>query len=103
MSRFVSNMNDLGSQFETDGWMTMVRVRSIPGDDENDGDVWVYVRDEGDAFGGLAVMAIDQEEESAVFVLIDGTIDPSDVARLTQKFGHIDISGGHDEDDEDDE
>ena len=98
LPRFVSSMNDLGREFETDGWMTMVRVRSLPGDENTDGDVWVYVRDEGDSFGGLAVMAIDEEDENAVFVLIDGTISPDDVARLSKKFGNINISSDGDED-----
>lgn len=87
---FVSRMDALAQQFERDGWLTMVRVRALPDSDE-DGDVWVYVRDEGDIFGGLAVMAMDNDEGSAVFVHIDGSIHPADVARLTSRFGRVDL------------
>lgn len=105
--QILSSMTDLGREFEREGWMTMVRVRSLPNDDENDGDVWVYVLDDGDNFGGLAVMAMDEEDHDAVFVHIDGTIRPEDVARLTSKFGDIDIdidgSGDNHDYDADDE
>lgn len=106
-SRFLSRMESIGNEFERDGWMTMVRVRSIPGSENEDGDVWVYVLDDGDNFGGMAVMAIANDEddedkdgsgETAVFVHIDGTISPADVARLSERFGDIDIS--IDDDDE---
>lgn len=95
---FVSRMTGLGDEFERDGWMTMVRVRALPDSDNEEGDIWVYVRDDGENFDGMAVMAIDAEDETAVFVHIDGTIRPSDVAQLTRRFGKVDI--GMDEDDE---
>ena len=98
---FVSRMDGLGSEFERDGWLTMVRVRALPESQNEEGDVWVYVRDDGDNFDGMAVMAIDAEDETAVFVHIDGTIRPSDVAQLTRRFGKVDI--GMDDDDSDDE
>ena len=109
-TQFLSSMDAIGSSFERDGWMTMVRVRSIPGSDNEDGDVWVYVLDDGDAFGGMAVMAVaqadgeDEDGETAVFVHIDGTISPDDVALLSKRFGDVDISmgwGGEDDDEED--
>ena len=101
-SSFLSRMDDIGNDFERDGWMTMVRVRARPGTDtEDDGDVWVYVRDDGDLFDGLAVMAYDPDEDSVVFVHIDGTIDPADVARLSSKFGNIDLDFGSDNDQDD--
>ena len=110
-SSFLASMNTIGDEFERDGWMTMVRVRSIPGSGNEDGDVWVYVLDDGDSFGGMAVMAIgqsddddeDSEGETAVFVHIDGTISPDDVALLSKRFGDVDISMGYDDEDEDDE
>jgi hypothetical protein len=108
--RFLSSMNAIGDDFERDGWMTMVRVRSIPGSDNEDGDVWVYVLDDGDSFGGMAVMAIANDEddedgdgETAVFVHIDGTISPDDVALLSKRFGDVDISTSWNDDEDDDE
>ena len=87
----IRTLEDIGHRFEDDGWLTLVRVRSLPNDDDSDGDVWVYVRDEGNMFGGLAVMAVDEEDENVVFVLIDGLIDPAQVGALTRRFGNVDI------------
>ncbi|PAP77349.1 DUF4252 domain-containing protein [Rubrivirga marina] len=87
----VSRLSDIGRQFEADGWLTLVRVRSLPDDPDNEGDVWVYVREAGDLFDGLAVLAVDEDEENAVFVHIDGTISPSDIGSLTRRFGDVDI------------
>ena len=88
----VDRLSGIASRFESDGWLTLVRVRSLPESSiEDDGDVWVFVRDEGDVFGGLAVMAYDDDDENAVFVLIDGVIRPDDIGALTRRFSHVDI------------
>ena len=103
--RFLSSMNGIGQTFEQDGWMTMVRVRSQPDSPNDEGDVWVYVLDDGDSFGGMAVMAIADDEEdgteNAVFVHIDGTISPADVAQLSKRFGNVSFSMGDDEGEDD--
>lgn len=78
----------LGDTLEDDGWSTLVRVR---GDDEDPDDVWVYVLDNGEAFNGLTVMALDHEEGSVSFVLIDGLIDPAQIGRLSSRFGGVDV------------
>ena len=96
----VRRLTDVGQRFEADGWWTFVRVRSQPGSDNEDGDVWIYVRDAGDAFDGMAVMAVDNEDGNAVFVLIDGTIDPSQVGALTRRFADIDVDTDGDDDDQ---
>ncbi|MDT7857090.1 DUF4252 domain-containing protein [Rubrivirga sp. S365] len=97
----VRRLADVGQRFEADGWWTFVRVRSQPGDTENDGDVWIYVRDAGDAFDGMAVMAVDNEDDNAVFVLIDGTIDPAQVGALTRRFADVDVDDEADQADRD--
>ncbi len=97
----VSRLADVGRQFEADGWFTLVRVRSLPNDDASDGDVWVYVRDDGDSFDGMAVLAVDEEDENSVFVLIDGTIDPTQVAELSRRFARVDLDGMGSDDDDD--
>ena len=97
----VRRLADVGQRFEADGWWTFVRVRSQPDDPDNDGDVWIYVRDAGDAFDGMAVMAVDNEDDNAVFVLIDGTIDPSQVGALTRRFADVDVDDEATEDDDD--
>ena len=89
--QIVSSLADVGRRFESDGWLTLVRVRSLPDDDDSDGDVWIYVRESGSIFDGLAVLALDEEDSNAVFVHIDGTIDPTDIGRLTRRFGDIDV------------
>ena len=107
MQRDVTQMLDA---FESDGWYTMIRVRSDPadavglaeGEEPDDEDVWIYVRDLDDAFGGLAVVALDRADGEAVFVHIDGLIDPAEVGRLTSRFGNVSW-GNDDEDDETDE
>ena len=104
----VDRLAGVGQRFEADGWWTFVRVRSRPGDPDAEGDVWIYVRDAGDAFDGMAVMAVgrqddddDDEEPSAVFVLIDGTIDPSQVGALARRFAQVDVDGNDDGDGDD--
>jgi hypothetical protein len=87
----VSRLADVGRRFESDGWLTLVRVRSLPDDADDDGDVWIYVREAGDIFDGLAVLAVDESDEDAVFVHIDETIRPSDISSLTRRFGDIDV------------
>lgn len=83
-----SQLSSIGNSFEDAGWFTFVRVR---GDDEDPEDVWIYVREEGDAFGGMAVMAVDPEDEEVAFILIDGLIDPALVGRLSTRFGGPDL------------
>ena len=97
-ARAVDHFSEVSRAFEAEGWFTLVRVRSIPDSDNDDGDVWIYVLDEGDTFAGMAVLAIDTDEDTAAFVHIDGTIDPADVARLSAKFGDVDIDFGDDDD-----
>ena len=87
----------IGDRFETDGWFTFVRVR---GDEEDPEDVWIYVRDEGEVFGGMAVMALDYQDQEAAFILIDGLIDPAQVGRLSARFGGPDMGDDEDADDE---
>ncbi len=93
----VEQFSELGRRMERDGWMTLVRVRSLPGEDE-EGDVWIYVRDDGEMFNGMAVMAVDEDEENAIFVFIDGIIDPTQVANLSRRFAHVDVDIDEDAD-----
>lgn len=87
----VQQLSDVGRMFEDAGWYTLVRVRSLPGSDDDDGDVWVYILDDGDAFNGLAVLALDDEDGNAVVVHIDGRIDPTQVSELSRRFARIDL------------
>ena len=87
----VQRFTTLGQRLETDGWFTLVRVRSVEGAEDDDGDVWVYVRDDGDSFDGMAVMAVDTDDDTAVVVFIDGTIDPSQVGELSRRFARVDL------------
>ena len=103
----VERFTSLGERFEADGWLTLVRVRSVPSLPEADqGDVWVYVREDGDIFDGMAVLAVDEEDENAVFVWIDGVIDPADVGELSRRYARVDVETDvdvyTDEDDDDD-
>ena len=97
----VDRLVSFESSLQSQGWSTLVRVRPDPAEGDTD-DVWIYVRDEGDMFGGLAVMALDHEQGEAAFVFIDGLIDPLQVGRLTSQFGGVDYSADDDDDDRDD-
>lgn len=83
-----SRLSAIGNAFEDDGWFTFVRVR---GDDDDPEDVWIYVREDGDIFSGMTVMAIDHEDGEAAFIVIDGLIDPAQVGRLSSRFGGPDL------------
>ena len=74
----------LEAEMAATGWTTLVRVRP---DDEDADDVWVYVREAGDAFDGMAVLSLDHDEGDASFVFIDGPIDPAHVGSLGGRFG----------------
>lgn len=80
----VGRITDFGDALARAGWSTLVRVRPS-GDDAED--VWVYVRENGDAFDAMAVMSLDHSGGDASFVFIDGPIDPSQVGRLGGRFG----------------
>ena len=99
-------VDDLGGRFEDAGWLTLVRVRADrepdPDTGDRDGDVWVYVLDDGNMFNGLALMAMDPDDATATFVIIDGVIDPEMVGQLTSRFGKVDIDQESDEDGDDD-
>lgn len=86
LTDLTSNLSSLGTELEADGWQTFVRVRGRDGDEGDNEDVWIYVREAGDAFGGLVVMALDKDDNEAAFVVIDGLINPEDISRLSQ-FG----------------
>lgn len=86
-----SRLGQLGDDLEGQGWSTLVRVRGdADGEDDRD-DVWIYVLDDGEVFNGLAVMALDHAENDVSFVLIDGSIDPAQIGRLTSRFGGPDL------------
>ena len=55
----VRALGQAAAQFEAADWFTFMRVRP-QADDDDSGDVWVYVRESGDTFEGMALMAIDK-------------------------------------------
>ncbi len=81
-------LDAIEQQMQASGWLTLVRVR--PDGDDTD-DVWVYVREAGDAFDGMAVCSLDHDEGEASFVLIDGLIDPARIGSLGTRFGGVDL------------
>lgn len=98
---FDDELGGLTRGLEAAGWYTMVRVRSDPAaitrpleegeEDDSREDVWVFVNDRDDAFGGLAVVAVDHAERTATFVHIDGLIDVEQIGRLSSRFGGVDV------------
>ncbi len=73
-------IRELARSFERAGWETLVRVR------EDDEDVFIYLDTAGDVINGLVVMSLDQDENEATFVTIDGRIDPAQIGRLGSRF-----------------
>ena len=73
-------IRELARSFERDGWETLVRVR-----DEGE-EVFIYLKISGDVIDGLVVMSIDEEDDEATFVTIDGRIDPAQIGRLGSRF-----------------
>lgn len=73
-------IRELARSFERDGWETLVRVR------EDDEDVFIYLDTAGDVINGLVVMSLDEGENEATFVTIDGRIDPAQIGRLGSRF-----------------
>jgi hypothetical protein len=62
------------------GWETLVRVRE-PGQD-----VTILLRPSNNVLDGLVVMVLKRDGDEAVFVTIDGVIDPSQIGRLGRQF-----------------
>ena len=85
------NLSDIGNAFERDGWDPFVRVR------EDSTQAWIYVLSQGDAFGGMALMAVDLSDEQVAFVMIDGFIEPEMIGRLSSRFGNVDLDEDDDE------
>lgn len=66
--------SSIGDDLEVDGWQVVVRVR-----DAEDGEhTWIYTRENPSEAGGLVVMTLDEEDDEATFVMMDGPFDPSD-------------------------
>lgn len=61
------------------GWYRVARVR------EEENEVYLYVKENGDEIDGLTAMVINEDGE-AVFVNIVGQIDPSQIGRIGRKF-----------------
>lgn len=80
---------DYVRQFGASGWETMVRVR--PDEEESD-DVTILVRALDDGFDGMVVMALDEDDRSASFVLIEGPVDLSQLNRLSDRFAGTDLA-----------
>lgn len=67
---------DLSSRLETDGWERVVYLRE---DDEN---VNIYMKPEGENIAGLTVMVTDASDQKTIFVNIVGSISPEEVGKI---------------------
>lgn len=83
-----------GQSLSRSGWQTLVRVR--PDGDDTD-DVSIFVRETGDTFDGMVVMALDSDDGDASFVFIDGPVDLDHLADLSNRFAGTDLSEDRDE------
>jgi hypothetical protein len=70
------------------GWEAVVQVRDM-GDHAH-----ILVKMDAETIVGMVVMAVSEEE--AVFINIEGMIDPDSLAELTRRFD-VDLSGDEDD------
>ncbi|MDX1440621.1 MAG: DUF4252 domain-containing protein, partial [Rubricoccaceae bacterium] len=76
-----NRVDSMARTLETNGWETLVRVR------EDDEQTFVYLLSEGNVINGMVVMSLDEGDDEATFVSIDGRIDPAHIGRLGGHFG----------------
>ena len=76
----VSDVDAISKQLSDASWKSIVEVHS-KGDDNTD----VYVKDEGDHFGGIAIISAEPKELTVVH--IDGVIDLDSLSKLAGSFG----------------
>ncbi len=72
--------DNLAKSLAREDWEAAVRVR------EDDEQVDLYLKSEGDVIAGLMVMVIKNDEDETVFVNIVGDIDPEQIGRIGRKF-----------------
>lgn len=76
-----SDLDAIRKQLQDSSWKPIVEVHT-----KNDGDnADIYVRDLGDHFGGIAIVATEPKELTVVH--IDGVIDLDGLAKLSGNFG----------------
>jgi pyruvate/2-oxoglutarate dehydrogenase complex dihydrolipoamide acyltransferase (E2) component len=89
-----SRLDGFGRSLAAGGWQTMVRVRPTADDPD---DVSIFVRESGDAFDGMVVMSLDEEDGEASFVFLDGLIDLASIADLSDRFAGTDLDAAQEE------
>lgn len=88
MARF----EELSSRLESDGWERIVYIRD---EDEN---LYIYVKPDGDSIAGLTVMMADPGERETMFVNIVGSIRPEEIGKIgrgldIEPLQNVDTSG----------
>ena len=76
-----SDLDAIRKQLNDANWKSIVEVRSKGDSDNAD----VYVKDEGDHYGGIAIIAAEPKEVTVVH--IDGPINMDDLSKLSGNFG----------------
>lgn len=79
-------VDDTSSTLEQSGWDRVVFVQD--GTDK----VRIYARVEGNEMAGMTVMVLDSSD--AVFINIDGRINPTQLGRIAGAMGFGDVLGG---------
>jgi hypothetical protein len=76
-----SDVDAIRKQLRDASWKTIVEVHNKDQNDNTD----VYVKDEGDHFGGIAI--VSAEPKQLTIVHIDGVIDLDGLSKLAGNFG----------------
>lgn len=71
-----SGLQNASQKLKAAGWLSMVRVR------EDDEEVYVFFKQEGEAMVGLTVFTIEDEE--VMLINLVGSIDPTDLSDLAE-------------------
>ncbi len=69
--------DDLSNRLQSDGWERVVYIR-----DENNENVTVFMKPDGESIAGLTVMVADPNEQETIFVNIVGSIRPEEIGKI---------------------
>jgi hypothetical protein len=79
-----NKITEVTSLLQNSTWEPVVRVN------EDDEQVQIFLKMDGDAVQGLTLMAVDDEE--AVFINVIGNINPRDLGKIVNNFD-VDVDG----------
>jgi Domain of unknown function (DUF4252) len=80
-----SDLDAIRKQLQDSSWKPIVEVHGNKIDSGDNTNADIYIKDQGDHFGGVAIVAAEPKELTVVH--IDGVIDLDGLAKLSGNFG----------------